>query len=432
MKFPGKRKSKHYFPVSAENRQSLDNCYNKPHKVFIVGIDQLIVDIEIKVDREFLEGNELNPGESVVLPDEKVEYLYNYAKENKLIAGEYAGGAVGNTLHNYSVLADDISVALGSISQNIQVGDYAFKYICTTNSHVDLSNLMPCDGPMARALCFVTEDGERTFAIGKGIMNELKPEFIPEDVVSRAGALLITTFLLRDKNSPMYESTLKAVEIAKANDVPVVLSMGTGHLVSEMKDFLFDFIKDNVTVVAMNENEAKYWLNEEDPLLAGEKALEYTDLVLLTVGASGLYICGHVDEDAARETKDKIHSKSLPMYNQFEYSRAMRRADCRNSKKIYTHINPFMGGPGRVENTNGAGDAALAALLHDIASNKYHKEMVPNSPKHQNQFLTYSSIHQISKYANRSSYEVLSQNSPRLSRGLPEKEDSLEESYWEL
>jgi len=55
---------------------------------------------------------------------------------------------------------------------------------------------------------------------------------------------------------------------------------------------------------------------------------------------------------------------------------------------------------------------------------------VPKSPKHTARFLTYSSISQISKYANRVSFEVLSQNSPRLLRGLPEKEDGLEEAYW--
>ena len=89
-----------------------------------------------------------------------------------------------------------------------------------------------------------------------------------------------------------------------------------------------------------------------------------------------------------------------------------------------------MGGPNMIKNTNGAGDAALAALLHDISANLYHRHRVPNSPKHAASFLTYSSISQISKYANRVSFEVLSQNSPRLSKGLPEREDSLEEAYW--
>jgi len=90
-----------------------------------------------------------------------------------------------------------------------------------------------------------------------------------------------------------------------------------------------------------------------------------------------------------------------------------------------------MGGPEIIRNTNGAGDAALSALLHDLASNDFHKQNVPGSSKHVNQGLCYSSFSQICKYANRVAYEVLAQHSPRLSHGLPEREDSLEEAYWE-
>jgi len=46
-------------------------------------------------------------------------------------------------------------------------------------------------------------------------------------------------------------------------------------------------------------------------------------------------------------------------------------------------------------------------------------------------YLAYSSFAQLCKYANRVSYEILVQNAPRLSKGLPEREDSLEEAYWE-
>jgi len=90
-----------------------------------------------------------------------------------------------------------------------------------------------------------------------------------------------------------------------------------------------------------------------------------------------------------------------------------------------------MGGPGIIKNTNGAGDAALSAILHDISANTYHRQMSPNSPKHQSKFLTYSSIHQVSKYSNRASFEVLKQNSPRLIKGLPSREESLEDAYWD-
>ena len=108
----------------------------------------------------------------------------------------------------------------------------------------------------------------------------------------------------------------------------------------------------------------------------------------------------------------------------------MKKSDCKKPIKIYTHINPFLGGPQIIRNTNGAGDGALAALLHDMCANIYHKRKVPNSTKHVANFLTYSSLSQISKYANRVSYEVLNQNSPRLIKGLPEREDGLELAYW--
>lgn len=431
MRFPGKRKTKHYFPVSEETRTPLERDFTAKD-VYVVGIDQLIVDIEIHVEDDYLTKHGFVKGESQIADESVVEKIYREAQANKSIKGEFAGGSTGNTLHNYAVLSDDTCVALGAINESITVGDYAYKYVCTTNSHVDLSYLKPCKGPMARAMCFITPDKERTFVIGKGIMNELSEDFIPDDVIKGASSLLISSYLFRDRVSPMYKATLKAVKLAKDENVPVVLSLGTGMVVKDQKEFLRKFIDDYVSIVAGNEQELEFLSDEQDPLLALEKSLDLCDMVLLTVGKSGLYLGAHCDFDQLRQTKDKIHSKSIAEYNLFEYSRAMLKRDCPSPRKVYTHINPFMGGPGKIENTNGAGDAALSALLHDISANDYHRMKVPNGPKHMAKFLTYSSIHQVSKYANRASFEVLNQNSPRLSKGLPEKEDSLEEGYWEM
>ena len=432
MKFPGKRKTKHYFPVTESGRIPFDPDFSERSSVYIVGVDQLIVDIEASVDFEFLERFQITKGESVVLQDAVVEEIYRELKENKAIIGEYAGGAIGNTLHNYSVLSDSRSVALGAISKNISVGDYAFKYICTTNSFVDFSYLKPVEGPMGRALCLLTPDRERSFLIGKGIMNELSSDYVPEDLIKGSSLLLVSAYSLRDESSSMYHSNLKACEFAKKYNIPVVLSLGTSSLIQSKKEFFLNFIENFVTLCAMNEDEAHALVGEEDPLLSCEKLLEITEMVLLTVGARGLYIAGYSDDEVKRETKDLIHSKSISEYNKYEYSRSMSKSDCKNPLKIYTHINPYMGGPGIIKNTNGAGDAALSAVLHDIASNTYHRQVSPNSPKHNAKYLTYSSIHQISKYCNRASFEVLKQNSPRLIKGLPNREESLEDAYWDL
>lgn len=432
MKFPGKRKTKHYFPVTEAGRIPFDPDFSERSSVYIVGIDQLIVDVEANVSYELLEKFGIKKGESVVFDDKIVEEIYRELKATNSIIGEYAGGAIGNTLHNFSVLSDTRSVALGAISKNISVGDYAFKYICTTNSFVDFSYLKPVDGPMGRALCLLTPDHERSFLIGKGIMNELSVDYVPEEVIKGASLLLVSAYSLRDENSSMFKANIAACDMALKYKVPVVLSLGTSSLINSKKDFFLKFIKDYVCVCAMNEDEAFALVGEEDPLLSCEKVLEMTDMVLLTVGPRGLYLAGYCDEDYKRETKDLIHSKSIGEYNKYEYSRAMQKSDCKKPLKVYTHINPYMGGPGVIKNTNGAGDAALSALLHDITSNTYHRQVTPNSPKHNTRYLTYSSIHQVSKYCNRASFEVLKQNSPRLIKGLPNREESLEDAYWDM
>lgn len=430
MKFPGKRKSEHYFPVNEKGRESADpQRLDEPF--YLVGIDQLLVDIECSVEPAFLERWGLKKGESQILDDKAADEIYRELKAAGKITGEYAGGSVGNTLHNYSVLSDERSVALGAISRNITLGDYAFKYIRNTSSKVDLAYLQPSDNPMGRAMCFVTPDRERTFGISKGCMNDLRPESIPAEVVEKASSLLISAYLLRDDKDPICAAAVHACEVALKARVPVVMTLGTASLIESKKGFFRDFIRKYVTAVAMNDQEALALTGIKDPLLAADNALELADLVLLTVGEHGLYLAGYVDEQHARKTTHKLHTKSLVDYNLYEFSRPMRLEDCKRPIRIYSHINPFLGGPANIKNTNGAGDGALAALLHDVGARKYHQAKVPKSHKNAVTSLTYSSLSQICKYANRVSYEVLAQNSPRLTRGLPEREDSLQEAYWD-
>lgn len=430
MKFPGRRKTKHYFPITEKGRTALSAFNTTESNVYIVGIDQLLVDIEIEATDEFLQKYDFNKGQSFIIDDDLCEEVYEYARDNNMIRGEFPGGAIGNTLHNFSILSENSCFVLGAIKKSIEVGDYAFGYISNTCSLVNLTYLHPSEKPMGRALCFISPDCERTFAISKGCMNDLRPSDIPEDIIAGSAALLISAYSLRIADDQIYQATITACEYAKKHNIPVVMSMGTSSLVEEKKDFFLEFSKSYVSVLAMNQEEAQALTNEEDALLASDMLLDYVDMALVTVGKKGLYLSAYTDENCKRSSEEPLVTKSIVNYNQYEYSRAVRKESCKNPLKIYTHINPFNGGPLAIKNTNGAGDAALSALLHDISANLHHKHFVPNSPKHDAQYLTYSSISQISKYANRVSFEVLSQNSPRLFKGLPDREDSLEDGYW--
>lgn len=432
MKFPGQRKSKHYFPVHARDpllNPATDRGFKRPH---VIGIDQTLVDIEAKVGDEFLERYGLSKGHSLVIDDERAEALYQELKDNNLVTHEFAGGTIGNTLHNYSALADDQSILLGVMSQDIRIGSYSYRYLCNTSSRMDLNYLQPVQGPIGRCYALIGDCGERTFAINEGLMNQLHPDSIPEHIFENASALVLTAYLVRCKEGdPMPDATMRAIKYAKKHNVPVVMTLGTKYVIEQNPQWWRDFLAEHVSVVAMNEDEGEALTGESDPLLAADATLQWVDMVLCTAGPIGLYMAGYSEDKAKRETSLPLLPGAIAEFNMYEFSRPMIKADCENPIKIYSHIAPYMGGPERIKNTNGAGDGALSALLHDMSANRYHRDNVPNSSKHQYPFLTYSSFSQVCKYANRVSYEVLAQHSPRLSRGLPEREDSLEEAYWE-
>lgn len=435
MRFPGRRKHKHYFPVHQRD-PLLDYAGVETPKVKInvVGIDQTLVDIDARVPDELLARYELPKGGSTVIPNDQAVRLYDELFEHKRISYEFAGGTVGNTLHNYSVLADDTSVLLGVMSEVIRVGTSGYRYLSNTSSRVNLDHLQPVDGPIGRCFALVTPDGERTFAISAGKMNDLRPESIPPAVFEDAAALVISAYLMRGSaGEPMPEATRHAVSQARAHGVPVVLTLGTRFVIAERPEFWRSFIAESVDVVAMNEEEGEALTGFADPLLACERALEWSDLVLCTAGATGLYLAGYTDDEVKRATRYPLLPGAIAEFNRYEFSRPMLRRECTKPIKVFAHIAPYHGGPAQITSANGAGDAALAALLHDISANRYHRVRVPSSAKHVRNFLTYSSMSQVCRYANRVSYEVLVQASPRLTRGLPAREVGLDdEAYWAM
>ena len=433
MKFPGRRRHKHYFPVEAKDPLTNQlNATERLHRSYITGIDQIVVDIEAKVDQAFLDEFQLRRGMSQVIDNDITNALYDRLKLNDMVDYEFAGGTVGNTMHNYSVLADDRSVLLGVMSENIKIGSYAYRFLCNNSSRVDLDYLQPVDGPIGRCFTLIDETGERTFAISAGLMNYLKPESIDKELIEGSSALVISAYLMRTQgDETMTEATMQAIKYANDANVPVVLTLGTKFLIEQDPTWWANFVEKHVDILAMNEEEGQAITGFEDPLLAADKALDWVDLVICTAGEKGLFMAGFVDDSFKRETEYPLLPGAIPDFNRYEFSRAMRKVDCENPIKAYSHTAPFMGGPDSIKNTNGAGDCALAAVLHDLSANVYHKLNVANSAKHQQQAITYSLLAQISKYANRASYEVLVQHSPRLSRGLPEREDCLEQVYWD-
>ncbi len=67
----------------------------------------------------------------------------------------------------------------------------------------------------------------------------------------------------------------------------MVLTLGTKYVIADNPEWWQQFLKENVSILAMNEEEAEALTGLSDPLLASDKALEWVDLVLCTAGPAG-------------------------------------------------------------------------------------------------------------------------------------------------
>jgi len=414
MHFPGPRIAKHYFPVTKKSTRVRGRREDSPRRWYLIGLDEVIVDIEISGPAELASELGLVPGESLQLTPEKLHALLDQVRAKGLEPTFAAGGTVANSLNNYTHLSGEPAILLGAMPSSIRTGAPGFAYVAQTPKAVDMCHVLPVDGDIGTAITFLTPDGDRAFGVAPGVSSQYPREAIPEEVVRNAAVALTSLYMLRSPERPIYHAALRFMEVARDAGVPVAFGLGTASLVREARGLVREILEAYVNVAAMNAQEAEALTGESDVLLSARTLLEWVDAVIITEGPDGLTLAGYTDEAVKRETRERIRSKSIPDYNRWEYSRLVRRRDCEQPLEVYTHIHPYRGGPDLLSNTSGAGDAAVAAILHDIAANRYHRAQVPNSSKHAGRFLSYSSLSRNAQYGNRVAYEVLRGMSPRL------------------
>lgn len=417
MRFPGDRDAKYYFPVTDKNTRvaTVDPAGDEPW--YALGLDEVIVDLEIHgCSYDFVRDIGLLPGESVQLPAEELPSLLDRVTDSGLNWRYAAGGTVANTLANFTHLAGEPAILLGTIESRIRPRSAAFAYVAQTPKALSLEYLQAIGGNTGVAVTCFTPDGERSFGVAPGVSGRYGVDALPVEEIQGAAIALGSLYPLADPSRPIAAATTRMMQIARDAGVPVAFGLGTAGLVRRMQGELIDLLHAYVTIAAMNAAEAEALTGESDVLLASRRLLDWVDVVMITEGARGLTLAGYTDEQVARKTRVELRSGSIPDYNRFEFSRLVRRADCERPVQVFSHTHPFRGGPDRLRSTSGAGDAALAALLHDVAANRYHGVRVPESYKHTAEvpFLTYSSCSRNAQYCNRVAYEVLRNNSPRL------------------
>lgn len=248
----------------------------------LVGIGNALVDIEVRVDDDFIQKNAFTKGGMTLtsLEDQK-KLLSTFDGAAHKIS---SGGSAANTVHGMRVLGAD-TYYLGRVAD-----DRYGKHYTEDMQNCGVGFPGPDAAPEGTGTCLilVTPDSERTMLTHLGISTELQAENVDETIVKTAKAAYIEGYLWTGEDTRA--AAVRMADIARKNRIPVSFTLSDAFVVNSFKDDLLDFIRWKTDILFCNDVEAKAMTDESDPHKAFDKLKHLAGTVFMTRGKEGSWV----------------------------------------------------------------------------------------------------------------------------------------------
>ncbi len=246
----------------------------------VVSLGNPLMDILIDVEEGFLKELNLVKGNMHLLDEKQIAEIENKLDQNNIKLAP--GGSEANTLSALSMLGHKV-VFFGKVGQD----NYGETYHKKLLEDGVLSKVVKVDGITGKAITFITPDSERTFATHLGVSILLEDTEINEADIMEAKYLHVTAYMLNGE--PTRKASMKAMDIAKNNNVKICLDLADPNMVKANKDLLKSVIDEYANIVIANENEAKEFTGQE-PEQAINTLSETAEITIIKLGKEGSLI----------------------------------------------------------------------------------------------------------------------------------------------
>ncbi|MDP7556741.1 MAG: adenosine kinase [Nitrospinaceae bacterium] len=257
-------------------------------KYDLVGIGNALVDIEVRVDDEFIKQNSLTKGGMTLSCEEDQEKILNTLQGHSTKIS--SGGSAANTVHGFSVLGGN-AYYLGRVANDL----YGRHYTEDMQSG-GVGFPGPGDGTSGTGTCvvLVTPDSERTMLTHLGVSSALHSDNVDETVIRDAGVVYIEGYLWTGDET--HNAALKLAEVARKDKIPVAFTLSDAFVVNSFRDQLIDFIRWNVDILFCNDVEAMAMAETDDIQKAFDVLKGMADTLFVTRGKNGSWACNPSNE----------------------------------------------------------------------------------------------------------------------------------------
>jgi len=190
------------------------------------------------------------------------------------------GGSAGNTIRAMARLGCKVGF-IGKVGRD-KTGDFFVQAL--ENLHVDPVVFRGTERS-GKCVSLISPDGERTMVTHLGAALELSAPQLVSELFDGYDCLYVEGYLVQN-----HELIRKAAATAKACGLQVAIDLASFNIVAENLEFLRELVRDYVDIVFANEEEAKTFTGEAEPLNALQMISEMTQLAVVKIGTKGALI----------------------------------------------------------------------------------------------------------------------------------------------
>jgi len=247
----------------------------------VYGIGAALVDIEYKVDENFLQENQVDKGLMTLVDEDRqyqlIDNLGSYSKPVK----RSCGGSACNTVVATSGFGATAFYA-GKVASD-EEGAFFIKDLNAAG--VDFHEVGHVKGITGKCLVMITDDAERTMNTYLGVNVDLSSSDVDTQLLANSKWLYIEGYLVTD--SQRTKVAVEAMSFAKQHDVKTSLSLSDPFVVQIFSQQLKSVIGDTVDLLFCNEEEAINFTDSSTIEQAAEALKNYAKSFVITRGATG-------------------------------------------------------------------------------------------------------------------------------------------------
>ena len=245
----------------------------------VIGIGNALTDVLVNLRNEDVLHNHNIARGSMSLVDSELQ-----SQISKEVAGlPHAlslGGSADNTIRAMARLGSEVGF-IGKVGHD-NTGDRFEQAL--SNLGIE-GKIFRGDNPSGKCISLVSPDGERTMLTHLGAAAEMHAEDISPAIFEGYDCLYIEGYLVQEHS--LIET---AIRTAKECGLQVAIDLASFNVVAENLEFLRNIVTKYIDLVFANEDEARVFSGEEEPINALQYISEMCDLVIVKIGTKGALI----------------------------------------------------------------------------------------------------------------------------------------------